>query len=298
MAADSEDLSRFQVWVLACRPKTLPAAAAPVLIGSVMAYEIGSFAFWPAVAALLGALAIQVGTNLANDYYDHKSGADEGERLGPLRVTQAGLVEPTVMFRATAMAFGLAFLSGVYLVYVAGWPIVAIGLTSIAFGYLYTGGPYPLGYNGLGDIFVLIYFGPVAVGGTYFVQTLHATPEVLIAGLAPGLFSVAILSVNNLRDIDNDRLSGKRTLAVRLGPTFAKWEYLFATAAGSVVPLWLYARDDSHPWSMLTLTVPLFALPCYQIVVTRKGRVLNNVLAATGKLLLMYAMLFGIGWLI
>ncbi|HOP07917.1 MAG TPA: 1,4-dihydroxy-2-naphthoate polyprenyltransferase [candidate division Zixibacteria bacterium] len=290
--------SPARIWLLASRPKTLPAAAAPVVIGVVLAIEAGVFALWPALAALFGALAIQVGTNFANDYYDFKSGADEGERLGPMRLTQARLVTPRAMLTATVITFALATAAGVYLVYVAGWPIVIIGLLSILFGVMYTGGPYPLGYHGLADIFVLIFFGPVAVGGTFFVQALTINPNVIIAGLAPGLFSIAILTVNNLRDLDNDRAAGKRTLAVRFGRTFARSEYLLCLVIGSLMPVWLWLRTGEHIWAILTALVPLIGVGAIKAVYSKQGRVLNEVLATTGKLLLLYAVLFSVGWLV
>ena len=298
MTNEAAQYTQAQIWLLASRPKTLPAAAAPVVIGAVMAIGAGVFSLWPALAALFGALAIQIGTNFANDHYDFKSGVDEGERLGPLRVTQAGLVSPRATLWATVIAFASATAAGVYLVYVAGWPIVIIGLLSILFGVLYTGGPYPLGYNGLADIFVLIFFGPVAVGGTFYVQALTFDWHVIIAGLAPGLFSIAILTVNNLRDLDNDRRAGKKSLAVRFGRTFARVEYLLCIVVGSLIPVWLWLRTGGHGWAVLTALVPLVGAGAIKSVFTKQGRVLNEVLATTGKLLLLYAVLFSVGWLI
>ena len=202
--------SRVQIWIMAARPKTLWAAVAPVAMGIAMAADAGGMHIPAALAALFGAVMIQIGTNLANDYFDYRKGTDQPGRLGPTRVTQAGLVTPHAMRIAITVTFSLAVVAGAYLVWRGGWPIVAVGLLSILFGFLYTAGPYPLGYNGLGDIFVLIFFGPVAVGGTYYVQTLDINTAVLIAGLAPGLFSVAILTVNNLRDIGTDAEAGKK----------------------------------------------------------------------------------------
>jgi 1,4-dihydroxy-2-naphthoate octaprenyltransferase len=287
-----------QIWLLAARPKTLPAAIAPVLIGVVMAHEIGAFDLRTALAALLGAILIQIGTNFANDYFDFKKGADEGERLGPLRVTQAGLVSPAAMKRATTVAFLLAMLCGTYLVWCAGWPIVIIGVLAILFGLMYTGGPYPLGYNGLGEIFVLIFFGPVAVAGTFYVQTMTVNESVVLAGLAPGLMSVAILSVNNLRDIDGDRLVGKRTLAARFGRRFARLEYALAVITAAAIPALLFVRHDNHPWAMLTVLVIPLAIPTIGKVYFSSGRDLNPALTATGQLLMTYSLLFAIGWLL
>lgn len=287
-------LSRLQIWTLAVRPKTLPAAVAPVLIGTAMT---GAAFYWPAaVAAMIGALLIQIGTNFANDYFDFKKGVDTEERLGPMRVTQAGLVTPKTMKLATAVAFTLALLAGVYLVWRGGWPIVVIGLLSILFGILYTGGPYPLGYNGWGDIFVLVFFGPVAVGGTYYVQTLDINTSVLIAGLAPGLFSVAILTVNNLRDLDNDRSAGKKTLAVRFGRTFTLVEYRLALLVACLIPLVLF---EESRWAAMAATVTLIPAAFAMRKVGRvHGRELNDCLALTGRLLLLYSLTFSVGWIV
>ncbi|MDX9857680.1 MAG: 1,4-dihydroxy-2-naphthoate polyprenyltransferase [candidate division Zixibacteria bacterium] len=287
----------LSVWLLAARPKTLPAAVAPVFIGTVMAYVDGGFHLWAAVAALCGALLIQIGTNYANDYADFVKGTDTAERVGPVRITQAGLVSPTAVRNAAILIFGLAFLIGVYLVYRGGWPVVVIGLSSILFGALYTSGPSPLAYNGSADLFVLIFFGPVAVGGTYYVQTLAITESVLVAGLAPGLFSVAILTVNNLRDIDNDRVAGKRTLAVRFGRSFAFGEYVLAVSAACLVPVYLFAFGDGPVTVLAAVAVLPVALPSVSDMRHQKGSALNNTLAATGRLLLLYSALFCLGWM-
>ena len=291
--------SSIDTWVSASRPRTLPAAAAPVIIGTAMAIEAGGFHLLSCLAALIGALLIQIGTNFANDYYDFKKGADKGERLGPTRATQSGLVTPEAMRQAMFLIFGLAILVGVYLVWRGGWPIVIIGLSSVLFGILYTGGPYPLGYNGLGELFVLIYFGPVAVGGTYYVQTLDINSTVLIAGLAPGLFSVAILAVNNLRDINNDRRTGKRTLAVRFGDTFARYEYVLAITAAAFIPMVLWVVTQSHPLGMISIAALVIAVkPSVTVFAFTDGRQLNSVLSDTGRILLLYSILFSVGWLL
>ena len=286
----------MNVWLLAARPKTLPAAVAPVLIGTAMAWTEGVFHLWSALAAALGALLIQIGTNFANDYFDYTKGTDTEERLGPLRVTQAGLVSPGAMKTATATVFALALLIGVYLVWRGGWPIVVIGLLSILFGVLYTAGPYPLGYNGLGDIFVMIFFGPIAVGGTYYVQALDITWPVIVAGLGPGLLSVAILVVNNLRDLDNDRTAGKRTLAVRFGRTFSITQYIACVVFAVLTPLAVVVLLRSHYWTLLSALMLLLALPVIRSVARDRGVVLNQTLAATGRLLLVYSALFSLGW--
>ncbi|RMH90898.1 MAG: 1,4-dihydroxy-2-naphthoate polyprenyltransferase, partial [Calditrichaeota bacterium] len=252
-----------------------------------------------ALVALFCAILIQIGTNFANDYYDYVQGADTGERLGPTRVTQAGLVPPETMKRAFVVVFGLAFVAGMYLVWRGGWPILAIGLLSILFGILYTGGPYPLGYHGLGDIFVLIFFGPVAVGGTYYVQALTITPEALLIGVGPGLISTALLTVNNLRDIHTDRETGKRTLAVRFGEGFARMEYLLCIVVAALLPPAAALIHGNHPGAFLTLLTPLIALPAIRTVFRESGTpVLNKTLAETGRLLFIYSLLFTVGWIV
>ncbi len=291
-------MNNFKTWLDATRPKTLPAAAAPVIMGSAMAFHDTLFHLPSALAALLGALFIQIGTNFANDYFDFKKGADTIDRLGPVRATSAGLIKPHTMKRAFIATFVLAFIIGLYLIYRGGWPILAIGLSSILFGVLYTGGPYPLGYNGLADIFVLIFFGPVAVGGTYFVQTMDINHVVLLAGLAPGLISTAILTANNLRDINTDAKAGKRTLAVRFGEGFAQKEYFFAIALACSLPLLLVYLTHENYFSTLALLAMIPAIPGVKLVFSNtRGTALNKVLADTGKVLFIYAVIFSLGWI-
>jgi len=288
----------MKVWLLASRPKTLFAAISPVIIGTVMAIGDGK-AHWPAaLAALLGAILIQIGTNFANDYADFFKGADTHERLGPTRVTQSKMVTPVTMRNATILVFGLAILVGSYLVWRGGLPVVAIGLLSIVAGLLYTAGPYPLAYIGAADLFVLVFFGPVAVGGTYYVQALAITPTVLIVGLAPGLFSMGILTVNNLRDVEQDRAANKRTPVVRLGRTFARWAYAIYIVGACLIPAILVAQGAAPVWSLLTAAVLIPAFPALRSVFVDQGRTLNKTLALTGQLLLLYSVLFGVGWLI
>lgn len=252
-----------------------------------------------AFCALIGAILIQIGTNYANDYFDFIKGTDTEERIGPQRATQAGLVSPAQMKQAAFLVFGLAFLAGLYLVYRGGWPILIVGLVSILCGVLYTGGPYPLGYLGLGDLFVLIFFGPVAVAGTYYVQAQSFDSLSAIAGLAPGFFSVAILTVNNLRDVEGDRRTGKRTLAVRLGVTFARWEYVVSIMiAAVIVPAYLCVVSGGHWTALIACVVVLPAMRSIRSVFTVSGAALNDTLASTGKLLLLFSILFSIGWLI
>lgn len=298
MTTAQPNYSRFQIWLLAARPKTLPAAVAPVLIGAAIAVADGHTHVWSFVAALFGALFIQIGTNFANDLFDHKKATDTADRVGPLRMTQAGLVTPLQMRNATIFAFGIAFLIGIYLVTRGGWPIVAIGLLSILFGVLYTGGPYPLGYNGLGDIFVLIFFGPVAVGGTYYVMSQSITTPALLAGISPGLLSTAILVVNNIRDIDTDKVGGKKTLAVRLGRKFSEIQYLVMVTLALIYPIVYFAATREHAFAMITVAAGVPAMFVARTVLAKKGAPLNAALAGTGRVLALYAILFAVGWLL
>jgi len=294
-----EKPSPVMVWILAARPKTLPAGIVPVLVGGVIAFAVGRFAPWPFLAALFGSVMIQVGTNFANDLFDYRKRADGDDRIGPLRVTQAGLATPRQTAIAAVVAYSLATLAGLYLFSVAGWPVLIIGLSSLACGLLYTAGPWALGYLGLGDLFVLVFFGPVALAGTYFVQTLTMTTEIVLAGIPFGMISVAILTVNNLRDIEADRRSGKKTLAVRFGRTFARYEYTLMLLGAGLMPPLLSLCGYQRTFMLVTVGFLLFAPPAIRAVFTRtEGEILNGVLAATGRLLIIYGLLFSIGWLL
>lgn len=291
--------SNISIWLLASRPKTLWAAIAPVLIGTAMAYGANKEHLLSAILAAVAAVLIQIGTNFSNDYFDFVRGADQKGRLGPTRVTQAGLVTPSAMKLATVLVFGLAILAGIFLIYRGGWPILIIGILSILFGILYTAGPYPLGYNGLGDIFVLIFFGVVAVSGTYYVQVLEINTLVILAGLSPGLFSMAILTVNNLRDVQSDLKAGKLTLAVRFGENFARWEYLLSVLIACLIPILLFFLTESHLYALAASFVFVAAIPSIKTIFEQKpGIIFNQVLATTGKLLLIYSLLFSIGWIL
>jgi len=292
-------MTKFSIWLAASRPKTLWAAVVPVLIGTAMAYADGFFHVPAALAALAGALLIQIGTNLSNDYSDFQKGADTEDRQGPMRVTQAGLVTPQAVRNATVLVFALSVLSGVYLIWRGGWPVLWIGVFSILSGVFYTAGPKPLGYLGLGDLFVLIFFGPVAVGGTYYVQALSINPVVLIAGLGPGLLSVALLSVNNLRDVDEARKANKKTLAVRFGRTFAQWEYITCVVGATLIPVLLYALTGQRIWTLACLLILPPAWPAFKVVLTQVGgEALNPMLAATAKLSILYSLLLAITWVL
>ena len=305
MTASLLSPSPAQIWWLAARPKTLPAAVAPVVVGIALAVEAGAFHAVAAACALLGAVFIQIGTNYANDYHDFVQGADTEARKGPMRVTQAGLVSPTATRNAAVIAFALAVAAGAYLMIRGGWPIVAIGVASLLCGWLYTAGRYSLAYLGIADLFVLVFFGPVAVAGTYYVQAvgdaaaLAALPLVAVAGLGPGLLATAILLVNNIRDVDEDRAANKRTLVVRLGrPVGVRlWAVCVTTAALLPVALWLWT--GAHALSLLaTLILPLALPTVRKLRDERDATRLNPLLGATARLLLIYSLVFSLGWVL
>ena len=264
-----------------------------------MAFEAEKGHLFSALAALLGALLIQIGTNLSNDYFDFVKGADTEERLGPARATQAGWIRPEIILRSSLLMFAAAVIIGIFLVLRGGWPIVLIGIASVICGILYTGGPYPLAYLGLGEVFVVIFFGPVATLGTYYVQALEFSKEVFIAGLAPGLISTALIAVNNLRDIPTDIKARKRTLAVRFGYRFARIEYTLCILGGLFIPLFLVVMLKDHWFSLIAsfAVIPAF-FPIRDVVSGISGEMLNATLAKTGKVLLIFSILFSAGWLI
>jgi 1,4-dihydroxy-2-naphthoate octaprenyltransferase len=270
-------------WLLAARPKTLAAAAVPVLAGTALAYNATASTHWIAFAgALFGALFIQIGTNLVNDALDFHRGADTVERLGPLRVTQAGLIPLPAVLRGATVCFFLAALCGVPLIIRGGWPIVVIGIASIAAAYAYTGGPYPLAYNGLGELFVMIFFGFVAAAGSYYVQRLTIDAAALFAGFACGSLAVVLLSVNNLRDVASDRASRKRTLAVRFGERFARGEIGVMALMPYVALLAIAFLRDWHLLGVL-ITLPL-AIVLIRCADRSEGGALNRCLAIAGML--------------
>ncbi len=246
-------VTRTQAWILAIRPRTLSAGAAPVVAACGFAAADGVFVRLPALAALAGALLIQIGTNLANDYYDFMKGGDTGERLGPVRVTQAGILAPRAVFRGMVVSLVLATLIGVYLASVAGWPVIVIGLVSMLMAVCYTGGPYPLSYNGLGDVFVFVFFGLVATAATYYVQAQTWSVDSIVAGAGLGAFSTAMLVVNNLRDRETDGAAGKRTLAVRFGDRFTVIQYFACLTGAAAVPVLGYTLMGWSPWTYLSL---------------------------------------------
>jgi 1,4-dihydroxy-2-naphthoate octaprenyltransferase len=297
MAAPTKP-SLWQVWLMAARPRTLPAAAAPVLVGCAVAMWEGVFRPLPALAAFLVGLLLQIGANISNDYFDFKKGADTSERVGPLRVTQAGLLSPRQVIGGMLVVFGAAALIGVYLIWEAGLPALILGVVAILSALAYTGGPYPLAYHGWGEVFVLLFFGFAAVCGTYYVQAGQLSPAAMLSSLPVGLLAMAILTVNNLRDIATDRASGKHTLAVRLGEHGAVIEYgVWVGLAYLVTVLGVMAGILPALALLSLLTVPR-AIDLIQQVARTRGRALNALLAKTGQLELLFALLFSAGLLI
>ena len=290
------NLTQFDAWILATRPKTLPAALAPVVVGSALALAHGRFAPLPALAALAVALLLQIGVNLANDYFDYIKGIDSEERLGPVRVTQSGLIPPARVKAATGIVLGLSGLPALYLAYIGGWPVMVIGAASIVAALAYSGGPFPLASNGLGDLFVFVFFGLVAVGGTYYVQALDLTTIVVVMGAVVGLLITAILVVNNLRDIPTDRKTGKRTLAVRLGrrATTLEFSLLWAVAYATLPIFWISGTFSA--WVLLPFATAPFVWRLVRAVIgSAGGPMLNQALAATAKLAFVFSLLLGVG---
>jgi len=288
--------SRAGAWLLATRPRTLVAGAVPVLVGTALAAHQGGARAMPALAALLGAVFIQIGTNLVNDYYDFKKGADR-ERVGEARVTSAGLIAPEQVIAAAGFTALLAIGVGLYLASVGGWPIVAIGVASLIAGFAYTGGPFPLGYHGLGDLFVFVFFGLVAVGGTYFVQAGAWPLMAIIAAIPVGTIGTAIIVVNNLRDHESDAKVGKRTLAVRFGVAFTRAEYVTLLALAFATPVVLAVLDE-RPFMLLPLLSAPLAIAPLKLVLREQGRPLDRGLALTARLQAAFGLLFALGlWL-
>ena len=289
----------IQTWLLAFRPKTLPAAIAPVIIGLSYAYHLGIFKPFITFCTLFASILIQIGTNLANDVYDFEKGTDTEERLGPKRVTQAGLLTPQQVKKAMIFTFLFALLIGCYLAWIGGWPIVIIGSFAIISGIAYTGGPFPLGYNGLGDFFVFIFFGIVAVPGTFYLQGGELFDSfAIILGIVMGLMADCILIVNNIRDADNDIKTGKRTLAVIFGKKASKIQYSIFAIIPYLFPFWIF----HHAFPKLAFFIVLFSLPiCLRNIFDiwkKSGASLNLVLANTARLQFVYTILLAIGFLI
>jgi 1,4-dihydroxy-2-naphthoate octaprenyltransferase len=282
-------------WLLAARPKTLSAAIVPVLIGSALAaHEPTAITWWVFACALIGAVLIQIATNFINDALDFKKGADTGERLGPIRVTQAGLLSAETVMRAAWVCLVFAAICGIPLIYRGGWPMLIVGLVSIFMAYGYTGGPFPLAYHGLGELFVILFFGFIAVGGTFYVHSLQLTQAALLAGYAAGALATVLIVINNLRDVDGDRRSNKRTTVVRFGERFARTEIaIFALSPFIAIAVVAWMQDR---WAYL---VTLAALPLAIAVIVRvmksRGAELNRCLALAGALQWAFGILFVIG---
>ena len=290
-----QNISTLKAWILATRPKTLPAALAPVVVGSAMAYAHQRFVLIPAMAALVVAVLLQIAVNLANDYFDYVKGIDAEDRLGPVRVTQSGLIPAKQVKLAMMITLIAATLPGLYLITVGGWPVVCIGIACMLAALAYSGGPLPLASHALGDLFVFIFFGIVAVCGTYYVQALQLTYMVVLMGIMVGLMITAILVVNNLRDIQTDQRAGKRTLAVMMGSRATKFEYSLLHTGAYVMPIfiWLFSPINS------VILLPLLSLPLAirlnrTIWVKPIGNQLNQTLAGTAQLALIFSLLLSL----
>jgi len=292
-------ISKLDIWINAARPQTLAAAFVPVCVGTALAVYEQTFDWLPSLIALLCAFLIQIGTNFANDYFDFKKGADTDKRIGFDRATAKGDITARAMLGATIIMMGLAFLLGLYLVWHAGWVILALGLASILFGYLYTGGPYPLGYNGLGYIFVFLFFGIVAVMGTYYVNALEWSTDSFWASLSVGALATNILVINNLRDIEEDGPAGKNTLGVLFGEQVLKWEYLLMVLLALAIPPHFFARLD-YGFSIFLpfLSLPLAVLLVYKTWTETDKRKLNDMLRNTARFMILYGALFSAGILL
>ncbi|MGD8747261.1 MAG: 1,4-dihydroxy-2-naphthoate polyprenyltransferase [Balneolaceae bacterium] len=288
--------SKLKFWIQAARPQTLPAAFVPVCVGVALAIHDHRFDLFPSLVALLCAFLIQIGTNFANDYFDFKNGADTEDRIGFERATSKGYISAKGMRNATVLTMGLAFVLGLYLVWHAGWVIFWIGVLSLICGILYTGGPFPLGYNGLGDLFVFIFFGIVAVMGTYYVNALQWSTASFWASLAVGALSTNILVVNNLRDIEQDGPAGKNTLGVLFGENVLRWEYLLMLIIALAIPPHFYFRLS---YSLLIfvpyLTIPIAGILVRKIWIEDNKRKLNKALKQTALFMTLFGILFSFG---
>jgi len=284
------------LWLVAARPRTLPAAIAPVLVGTALAASEGVFRPLVFVAALVGSVFIQIGTNLSNDYSDARRGADTEDRLGPLRVTGGGLMPPRRVLVGTYVAFGVAVAAGAYLIAVAGWELLLVGAVSILAGVLYTGGPRPYGYEGLGELFVFLFFGVVAVVGSYFAQTERLVWEAFALAVPVGLLAAGILVVNNVRDVDTDRRAGKRTLAVKLGREGARRLFGAMLVFAFMAPVVTWVAGGLSAWILLSLLASPLAVPLARTVLTRvDGPSLNAALGRSGALLALFSALLAAG---
>ena len=286
-------------WVVAARPATLPAAVVPVIVGTAAARDPHHLRLLPFVAALIASMLIQIGTNYANDVFDFRSSADSAQRAGPRRLIQSGVASPRQVFTAALLAFGAAAAIGLYLIYVGGWPIFVIGVLSILAGLAYTGGPWPLGYHGLGDLFVFVFFGVIAVVGSAYLQTGTMSGLAVVASVPVGLLVTNILVVNNLRDAESDRAAGKNTLAVRLGRRATRWQYTVSVVAAFLFPLLLRLSGRAGWWFWLPwLALPLAVRVVRTVATTDDGPTLNRALKRSGQVHLLFGLLFALSlWL-
>jgi len=286
---------RWQIWLGATRPRTLPAAVAPVLVGSALAAHDRRFDAAAAGLCLAFALLVQIGTNFANDYYDFIKGADTAARVGPRRAVAAGWVAPAAMRRMMWLVFSAAFLVGLTLIKWGGPWLLVVGVASIVCGLAYTGGPWPLGYHGLGDVFVFVFFGLVAVGATYFVQAGRVTAEAMLAAVAVGLLAANILVVNNYRDVETDGTVGKHTLVVRFGRAFARWQFGLSLAIALLIPA-IFLLRGYRAWCLLPLVLlPMAWSHARRLRGAQTPGDLIGLLGDTGKLLVLFAVLFAVG---
>ena len=281
-------------WLLAARPRTLPASIAPVLVGTALAFREGHFQALPFIATLVTAVLLQIGANYSNDVFDFLKGADK-DRKGPTRVTQSGMVTPRQMLIATGIVFGLAALLGIYLAVVGGWVIVLIGLFAIVSALAYTAGPFPLAYNGLGDVFAFLFFGIIAINGTYYLQAGHFGALGLMASVPTALLVMNIITVNNLRDIDTDRAAGKHTLAVRIGDPATRREYTVSTIIAYFVPVGLAVVYGEAWWVLPLLSIPVAWRLVKDLWVTPRSQALNPILGRTAQFNLLFAILWSLG---
>jgi len=284
-----------KIWLEAARPKTLPAAVIPVVVATALAAAYGSASYSKAAVCLVFALLVQIGTNFANDYFDFIKGADTAERVGPRRAVAAGLVSPRAMLIATALVLGAAFLVGLLLVIEGGWLLLPVGIVSIVCAVAYTGGPYPLGYNGLGDVFVFLFFGLVAVGATFYVQAGLPGADVWLVAAAVGLLAANLLVANNYRDAETDARAGKRTLVVRFGRRFARWQYGLSSAFALLLPGALWGWDYEWPVLAPLVLTPWAVGLSRRLASSRTPAEQIALLASTAKFLAVYGLLISAG---
>lgn len=298
MSKAINNISKYDAWILAARPRTLLAAFVPVIVGSSLAAFDNYFQPLAAVTALICAVLIQTGTNFVNDLYDFLTGKDTKDRLGPSRAVASGIITPKEMRLGIIIIFSITFLLGLYLVYLGGWPILVIGLISIGAGFAYTAGPFPLAYNGLGDIFVFLFFGFVGTVGTYYVQTLHLAPIAFWASIPVGALITNILVINNYRDRDEDRQNGKNTLAVIFGENFARLQYVAFMIVSYAVLVLVYFTFKKSLFVFLPMISFPIAFKLVKMIYTLKGTDLNKTLELTAKLSAIYGVLFALGILL